>query len=128
MPAFGALAAVLERTSRAAVPSDLARDRRGGGQGRGGRALAGAVPAAVAGMAGFHLRIMTMRRYGMIASLIVLGLATTGGAVGLATGGDEPKVAAQSDHLKPTAKAVAEHPELPLAEKLDRLKAEYEGA
>ena len=65
----------------------------------------------------------------MIAGLIALGLATTGGAVGLATaGGDEPKATPRSDDPKPAAKAGAERPEPPLAEKLDRLKAEYEAA
>jgi thiol-disulfide isomerase/thioredoxin len=65
----------------------------------------------------------------MIAGVIALGITTTGGAVGLATAaGDEPKAAVRSDDPKPAAKAGAERPGPPLAEKLDRLKAEYEAA
>src|SRR5690349_6530037 len=64
----------------------------------------------------------------MIAGLIALGLATVGGAVGLTTGGDEPKTTPRPDDPKPAVKAGAERPELPLAETLDRLKAEYEDA
>ena len=129
-PAVGALVGVLERTSRAAVPSDLAKaTAAAAARISAGEALAGAVPAAVAGLAEFHLRNMIMRQYWMIAGLIALGLATTVGAVGLATaGGDEPKATPRADDPKPAAKAGAERPEPPLAEKLDRLKAEYEGA
>jgi len=55
-----------------------------------------------------------MRQYLMIAGLIAFGLATTGGAVGLATGvGDEPKVAPRAVDLKPAAKAAAERPAPP---------------
>ena len=70
-----------------------------------------------------------MRQCWMIAGLIALGLTTTVGAVGLATaGGDEPKATTRTDDPKPGANAGAERPEPPLAEKLDRLKTEYEGA
>ena len=70
-----------------------------------------------------------MRHCWMIAGLITLGITTAVGAVGLATAsGDEPKAAPRADNPKPAAKAVAERPELPLAEKLDRLKANYEDA
>jgi thiol-disulfide isomerase/thioredoxin len=93
-----------------------------------GEALGRAAPVAVVGLAGFHLRTMMMRQCLMIAGFIALGIATTVGAVGLATGCDEPKAAARTDDLKPAAKAGAEHPELSLAEKLDRLNAEHESA
>jgi thiol-disulfide isomerase/thioredoxin len=84
---------------------------------------------AIAGLAGFHLRNMTMRQSWMIAGLIAFGITTIVGAVGLATaGGDEPKAAPWADDPKPAAKAVAERPEFPLAEKLDSLKSEYERA
>jgi hypothetical protein len=93
-----------------------------------GEALGRAAPVAVVGLARFHLRSMMIRQCWTIAGLIALGITTTIGAVGLATGGDEPKPAARTDDLKPAAKAGAEHPELSLAEKLDRLKDEYESA
>jgi hypothetical protein len=65
----------------------------------------------------------------MIAGVIALGVTTTGGAVGLATsGGDEPEAAARFDDRKRAAKAEAERARPALAEKLDRLKAEYEAA
>jgi thiol-disulfide isomerase/thioredoxin len=84
---------------------------------------------AVARLAGFCLRIVRMRQYWMIVGLITLGITTTLGAVGPATGsGDEPKATARTDDLKPAAKAGAERPEPPLAEKLDRLKVTYEDA
>ena len=70
-----------------------------------------------------------MRQLGMIAGLIALGLATTGGAVGLATaGGDEPKAGPlpRSDDPKTAGQPGPTRPEPPLAEKLDRLKSEYE--
>ena len=74
-----------------------------------------------------------MRQCWMIAGLIALGITTTVGAVALATaGGDEPKGTPSADEPKLVANAVvdakAERPEPPLAEKLDRLMAEYEGA
>jgi predicted DNA-binding protein (UPF0251 family) len=107
-PAVGALVGVLERTSRAALPSDMAKGTAAtASRISAGEALAGAVPAAVAGLAGFHLRSMLMRQSGMIAGLIALGLATTCGAVGLATGGDEPKATTRADDPKPAAKAGA---------------------
>ena len=86
-PAVGALVGVLERTSRAAVPSDMAKGTAAAAARiSAGEALAGAAPAAVAGLAGFILRSMMMRQYWMIAGLIALGITTTVGAVGLATG------------------------------------------
>ena len=108
-PAVGALVGVLERTSWAAVPSNLAKaTAAAAARISAGEALAGTVPAAVAGMAGFILRRMIMRQYWMIAGLITVGLATTGGAVGLATARprDEPKATPRADDPKPAAKAV----------------------
>ncbi len=128
-PTVGGLAGVLERTSRSAVPSDLAKGTAAAAARiMAGEALAGAAPVAVAGLAGFQLRTMMMRQCWMLAGLIALGITTTVGAVGLATAGDEPKATPRADDPKPTAKIVAERPEPPLAEKLDRLKAEYEDA
>ncbi len=70
-----------------------------------------------------------MRQCWMIAGTIALGITTTGGAIALATrGGEEPKAAARPDDRKPAAKVGAERPEPPLAEKLNRLKAEYDAA
>ena len=129
MPAIGVLAGVLERTSRAAVPSDMAKGTASAAARiSAGEALAGAVPAAVAGLVGFVSRRMIVKQYWMIAGLIALGVATTGGAVVMATSGEEPKATPRPEEQKPATKAVAVHPEPPLADKLDRLKAEYEGA
>jgi len=128
-PTVGAPVGLLERASRAAVPSDLAKGTAAAAARiSAGEALAGAVPAAVAGLVGFTLRGMVVKQSWMIAGLIALGLVTTGSAVGLATGGDEPKATPRADDPKPSASAGAGRPEPPLAEKLDRLKAEYEGA
>ena len=126
-PAVGPLVGVLERTSRAAVPSDMAKGTAAAAARiLAGEALTGAVPAAVAELARYVSRCMIMRQYWMIAGLITLGLATTGGAVGLATGAlDEPKATPRANDPKPAAKALAERPEPLLAEKLDRLKAGY---
>jgi RNA polymerase sigma factor (sigma-70 family) len=124
-PAVG----VLERTLRAAPPSELAKaTAAAAARVSAGQALAGAAPAAVAGLAGFTLRAMIMRQTWMIAGLIALGLATTGGAIGLANGGGEPKAVSRGDDPKPAAKAGAERPAPPLAEKFDDIKAEYERA
>ncbi len=129
-PAVGALVGVLERTSRAAVPSAMAR-RTAAAAARisAGEALAGAVPAAVAGLAGFHLRNIMKIQCWTIAGLIALCVTTTAGAVRLAAGGgDEPKVKPRADDSKLAAKAAAERSEPLLAAKIDRLKAAYEGA
>jgi thiol-disulfide isomerase/thioredoxin len=64
---------------------------------------------------------MMRQQYWMIAVPIALVITTTGG-------GDEPKATARTDDMKPAIKAGAERPESPLAEKLDRLKLEYEDA
>ena len=66
----------------------------------------------------------------MIAGLIALGITTTLGAVGLATaGGDEPKSSAtRADDLKAAVSPGTKRPEPTLANKLDRLKDEYEEA
>jgi RNA polymerase sigma factor (sigma-70 family) len=133
-PAVGALVGVLERTSRAAVPSHLAKGTAAAvARISAGEALAGVAPVAVAWLAGIYLRNMMIRQCWMIAGLIALGMTTTVGAVGLATaGGDEPKATPSADEPKVVANAVVaakgERPEPPLAEKLDRLKAEYEAA
>lgn len=129
-PAIGALVMVLERTSRAAVPPAMAKVTAAtAARISAGEALTGAVPAAVAGLAGFFLRRTIMKQYWIIAGLIALGLATAGGAVGLATGGDdEPKASPRVNEPKPATKAGAESPEPPLAEKLDRLRDEYDTA
>ena len=122
-------AGILGRPFRELVPPGLAKGTAAAAaRVSAGEALAGVVPAAVAGLAKFTLRGMIMRQSWRIAGLIALGLATTGGAVGLATGGDEPKATTRADDPKPVAKVEAGRPEPPLAEKLDRLKAEYEGA
>ncbi len=121
---------VLERTSRAAVPSGLTKGTiAAAARIAAGEGLAGAVPAAVAGLTRFILIRMIMKKYLMIFVLIAFGLATTGGAVGLATGVDgEPRATSRANDPRPAANAGAERPEPPLAEKLDRLKAEYEAA
>ena len=87
----------------------------------------------IVGLVGFHLRTMMMRQCWMIAGLLALGITTIVGAVGLATaGGDEPKATPSTDESKRGGGAVVEakteRPEPSLAQKLDRLKAEYEGA
>ncbi len=61
----------------------------------------------------------------MIACPILLLITTTVGAVGL---GDDPKATRRTDEPKPSANAVAERPETPLAEKFDRIEAKYENA
>ncbi len=133
-PAAGAVAGLLERTSRAAVPCDLAKKTAAAAARiSAGRTLAGTTPAAVAKLAGFHLRTIMMRQLWMIAGLIAWGVTTSVAAVALATaGGDEPKATPSTDEPKRVATAVlesqAEHPAPALAEQLDRLKAEYEGA
>jgi hypothetical protein len=121
---------VLERQARAAVPSDLAKAMAAAAARiTAGEALAVSAPMAAAALAGIHLRTMMMRQCWVIAGLMALGITTTVGVVGLATaGGDESKAAPQADDRKLAAKAGAEHPDLPLAEKLERLKAEFESA
>jgi thiol-disulfide isomerase/thioredoxin len=70
-----------------------------------------------------------IQRCVMIAGFIALGITTTVGAIGPAPGGgNEPRVMPLADDSKPAARALSERPEPPLAEKLDRLKAEHEFA
>jgi peroxiredoxin len=129
-PTVGVLVGVLERSSRAAVPPDMAiRTAAAAAKLSAGHMLAGATPVAVASLVEFHLRNMMMRQCWIMAALIALGVTSTLGVVGLATaGGGEPEITPRSDDQKPAAKAVAERPEPPLAAKLDRLKDEYEDA
>jgi RNA polymerase sigma factor (sigma-70 family) len=129
-PALGTLVGVLEGTSQAAVPSEIARGIVAAAASiSGGEALTGSVPAAVAGLAEFILRRMIMRQFLLIAGLISLSVATTGGAVGLALGSrQEPKPAPKVDDPKPTAKVGTARSEHSLAEQLDRLKADFERA
>ncbi len=133
-PAVGALVAALESTSRAAVPPGLAKSSTAAAvRLTAGQAVAGTVPAAAARLAGLTLRQMVMRQTWMIAGFIALGLATTGAAVRLTlAGGDKPNAAPHSQDLKPAAETkapVANKTSDPsLAEKLDRMKAEYENA
>jgi RNA polymerase sigma factor (sigma-70 family) len=128
----GTLIGVLERTSTAAVPSELAKGTvAAAARISSSEALSVSVPAAVAGLAGLHLRNMMMRQCWIITGVIALGITTTVGVVRLATaGGDEPRAKPaepRADDPKPAANAGAERPEPPLAKKLDRLKTEYEG-
>ena len=127
-PAVGALVAALESTSRAAVPPNLAKSSAAAAvKISSSQAFARAAPAAVARLAGLTLRQMLMKQYWTIAGSIALGLATTSGAVALALArGDEPRTAPHSQDLKPVAGTKPPGPSL--AEKLDRLKADYENA
>jgi RNA polymerase sigma factor (sigma-70 family) len=130
-PAVGALVGVLERASRAAVPSDLAKETAAAAvRISADEALARAAPVAVARLVAFHLRNMMMRQCWIIAGLIALGITATVGAVGLATtGGDEPKSSAtRADDLKTAIRTETKRSEPALADKLDRLKDEYEAA
>lgn len=115
-PAVAVIITVLERTSQAAVPADMAK---GTGAAAAKVSAGGAAPAAVAGLAGFLLRQMVMRQFWMIAGLIALGVATTVGTVRLTDGGvdDKPKATPRAERPKPS-----------LAENLERIKAEYEAA
>jgi RNA polymerase sigma factor (sigma-70 family) len=133
-PAAGAVAGLLERTSRAAVPCDLAKKTAAAAARiAAGRTVAGTTPVAVAELAGSHLRAMMMRQFWTITGLIACSITTCVAAVALATaGGDDSKATPSADGPKRVAKTVveakAEHPDSTLAEKLDRLEAEYEGA
>jgi RNA polymerase sigma factor (sigma-70 family) len=133
-PAAGAVAGLLDRTSRAAVPCDLVKKTASAAAGiSAGRAVAVTAPAAVAELAGFHLRATMMRQFRMITGLIALGITTSVAAVALATASsDDPKATSPADEPKRAAKAAveakAEHPSPTMAEKLGSLEAEYEGA
>jgi thiol-disulfide isomerase/thioredoxin len=70
-----------------------------------------------------------MKQCAIIAGMISLAFTTTVGAVRLANaGGDEPKAESSAVKSNAASKTGAELPQAPLAEKLDRLKAEYEAA
>lgn len=124
-PSTATLVEALGRPSKAAMPSDLGKETAAAAARlSAGGTLSGAAPAAVAGLAQFYLKSIIMKKLMTIAGLIVLTLATTGGALGLATGQDDPpKTVAQG-----ATKTKAQAPDPPLAEQLDRLKAEYETA
>ena len=125
---MSALTVVLERTSRAAMPSDLAkRTVTAAARISAGEVLARAAPPAIARLTGFVLRSMMMKQCAIIAGMILLGITTTVGTVKLANaGGDEPKAASLAVKPNAAVNAGAELPQPPLAEKLDRLKTEYE--
>ena len=129
-PAVGVRVGALETFLRAAVPTALARRTATvASKISAGEALAGAVSAGVAGLVEFSLRSMMMRASWIVASLLALGLATTAGAVSLATGGDDdPKAPPRADAPKLASKVQTDRPEPALAETLDRIKAEYEAA
>ena len=70
-----------------------------------------------------------MKKSLMIAGLIALGFAAAGGAARLGTGvDDKPNAPPRASAPNPAAKGETNRPERPLAEKLDRIKAEYEEA
>jgi RNA polymerase sigma factor (sigma-70 family) len=129
-PAIGTLAGALEGTSRTAVPTDIAkRTVAAATRISAGEAFAVGSPGAVGGLANLCWRSMMMKQYWMVAGFIALGIATSIGAVGLAiAGGDEPKQKSPANELRIMAKSAPERPELPLADKLGRLEAEYERA
>jgi RNA polymerase sigma factor (sigma-70 family) len=125
-PAGTMLVAVLESTSRAAVPASTAKRAvaavaRISADG----ALAAASPSAVTGPVGFYLRSMMMKQIGIIVAFVAIAITTAIGAVGLSTaGGDESKA-------KPSAnepKSAGGRPEPSLATKLNQLETEYERA
>jgi|GEM_PF-1345594 len=129
-PTVGALAGVLERTSRAAVPFGMAKKTAAAAARiSASEALAGT--ATVVELAELHLRNIMINACVRIAGLIALGITTIVGAVGLATAGvNEPKATPSAEKPKLVAKSVVEvkgeRPEPPLAEKIDRLKTEFE--
>lgn len=92
----GALAGMLEQSLRAEVPPGLVRRSVDSAASiSAGKAVIGAAPAAAGALAGSHFTAMALRRVGMIAALVAMGMTAAVGVGGLAGGAGDPPKAAQ---------------------------------
>ena len=133
-PSVGALAGILNQTSKAALPSDLLKATvRAAVAISSGHALTDASTASVSLLVKFMMRQLLMRKCVTFVGLIAFCVATTSGAVGLASiGAEMPQAAPRADapNVAATAKpgAQADRSEPPLAERLDQILSRYEAS